>query len=119
MIQRFPYLARVIVSCRYLVELHRVNQARGPPVSAAAPGYYLLKNAWQTTALRNAILAVVVLLPVWSAPACDRIVALSDFYGARSAGQSRLGCNALGNAVVDRQSIENMSLVTDDPRVHN
>ena len=49
--------------CRHLVELHRVNQARAP-VSAAAPGYYLLKTAWQTTALRNAILAVVVLLPV-------------------------------------------------------
>ena len=71
------------------------------------------------TALRNAILAVVVLLPVLVSACLRPIVALLDFYGSRSAGQSRLGCNALGNAVVDRQSIENMSLVTDDPRVHN
>jgi hypothetical protein len=36
MIQRFPYLARVIVSCRYLVELHRVNQEGAPGISRSA-----------------------------------------------------------------------------------
>ena len=45
-------------------------------------------------------------------------MALFDFNGPRSAGLNRVGRDALGDAVVDRQGIENVPFVADDPRVH-
>ena len=46
-------------------------------------------------------------------------IALLDFRWLHSAELNPARCDALGNAVVDCQGIQNVFFVTDDPRVHH